>query len=81
MNIFTIQYRGFEIDPVSDPNEEGNWEPCGVGVATHFLIFPPDPNMMCLDEEAISLSHAKAIIDSLVEAKAIVDSIKNNERN
>ena len=81
MHPFTILYRGFEIDPVSDPNEDGSWEPCGLAVATHFLIFPPDPNLMCLDHKPTSLGEAKAVINSMLEAKAIVEAIQNVERN
>ena len=58
----TIHYRGFEIDPVSDPLETGNWRLCAKEDATLFQIYPPDIDAACLDS-AETLQQAMKAID------------------
>lgn len=60
---YTINYRGYSIDPVEDSNESGNWDPCPVDQATVFRIYPPDIDAPCLEVEAYTLETAKAVID------------------
>ena len=59
----TITYRGYEIDPVIDPDECGNWQICSVEEATFFEIYPPDIDDPKLDVAAHTLAEAKAAID------------------
>ena len=59
----TITYRGYEIDPIVEINEDGGWRDCSVEEATCFRIYPPDIDDPCLDTAPETLAEAKAAID------------------
>lgn len=67
MNEHTIEYRGYEIDPIRDPEETGAWVICHIEEATCFRIFPPNLHAMCLDVEAYTLETAMAAVDIEIE--------------
>lgn len=59
----TIAYRGYEIDPVSDPYQTGAWNVCPLAKATHFRIYPPDEGESALDCAEPSLAKALLAVD------------------
>lgn len=63
MHMYTITYRGHEIDPVIDPDECGNWQVCSVEDATFFEIYPPSIDDPKLNVAAYTLAEAMAAID------------------
>jgi len=63
----TINYRGWEIEPLIDPKEVGDWQPCPADHAVCFAIYPPDSNESSLNIEAYTLETAKAAIDIEIE--------------
>jgi hypothetical protein len=58
----TIEYRGYEIDPV---NEAGRI--VAIEEAICFQVFPPNEAEPCLDVEAYTLETAKAAVDIELE--------------
>lgn len=58
MNPNTIEYLGYQIDPV---NEAGRI--VTIEEAICFQIFPPDENEPCLDVEAYTLETAKQAVE------------------
>ena len=65
----TITYRGYEIDPVIDPDECGNWQICSVEEATFFEIYPPDID----DPKIVTICNLDVAAHTLAEAKAAID--------
>lgn len=57
-----IHYRGFEIEPVSDQMETGNWEVCPASEATNFMVYPEDIDGPTL-ETVETLAQAFAAVD------------------
>lgn len=68
---YTIIYRGWEIDPVCDENETGDWQPCPVTKATHYIIYPSDDDWS-LDVRPTSLTEACQVVDSY-DGKGTID--------
>lgn len=66
MEVFTVTYRGFEIDAVNDPKETGDWPQCPFDQAEMFAIYPPDDDL-CL--WADSFAEAVRAVDQAI-AKA-----------
>lgn len=63
MSPHTIQYRGYQIDPVHDPEEKGGWPVCSLEEATFFRVYPPQNARPALDAEAYTLEQAKKAVD------------------
>lgn len=61
MNPNTIEYLGYQIDPVKEAGE--CWVVCPVEEATFFEIFPPDVDEPKLDVEAYTLETAKQAVE------------------
>lgn len=63
MSEFTIEYRGYEIEPVRDPFQIGDWQECTVEDAELFRIYPPEVSKPVLDAEAHTLETALRAVD------------------
>ena len=71
MEDYTIYYRGWQIDPVAEDDDD-NLMPCASVYATLYLIFPPDDGFS-MDEWPSRLSRldrAMAVVDRYIEKEA-----------
>jgi hypothetical protein len=54
-----IYFRGYEIEPLIDPEENGGWTPCDWHKAACFRIYPPQPDRPVLDCAPETLNDAR----------------------
>ena len=67
MGLYTLTYRGYQIDPVIDPDECGDWKDCSPADAHCFEIYPPNIDDPRLNAEVYSLCEAVVMIDREID--------------
>ncbi len=69
-NPHTLTYRGYEIDPIHDPDENGDWTTCHPLKATCFRVYPESIDRWALDVEMLTLEAAIRAIDADADGEA-----------